>query len=514
MVSYDILNDKELLAIRDAHLLRANAVVRGEACLPVFRMCNTGIAMSGDGTVDGVDIMVEPELWMRSVLNELVRMVGDAYDETTLRLLIVDCITPLFSSRFMDKIYGAEVWYEAIGQTWVAGGLTTPVGTLEYPDIDDHPAYQALERAVRAFAEAEVRLPYIMPPALGSPLNTAVNLYGSRFLEEVYDCPDSAHHDLRILADVQTDLARRIRGMVPPNQLIDFTPIIPCFNHFAGCTTQLVSADMYRDVFMPYDEEVCANFTNGGIVHLCGSSIHHIPSFRAMEHLRGVEVTNYNHRWEDFEQYYSGLRDDQIIILNAAGMGDDAEVLDRIERLTGGRRIVAIGGSALENPPLSAEIRRAMSSGKPLVDIRDGWMFRTDANAEGERQQWFLDRPDSRWRPISIDRSWTEQGYNHRGIAWYTATVPVPRVDEAHRVYLVFHAVDGCATVWINGVRVGEQLDPPELMWNRGWGLDVTDHVKADAEVQVTVRVTKDVNLAGIWRPVELRGCKPDVGGY
>jgi len=49
-------------------------------------------------------------------------------------------------------------------------------------------------------------------------------------------------------------------------------------------------------------------------------------------------------------------------------------------------------------------------------------------------------------------------------------SAPVAHVAPADRIYLVFRSVDGYAAVWIDGVKVGEQLEPPEFMWNRAWG--------------------------------------------
>jgi len=336
---YEILNDKELLEIRDKRLQRARSLFFGEAVKPVLRMRHT--AMSA-GVEDGVDIMENPEQWVRCVLEKLAHVAeDDVRDETTLRLLVVNCIASLFSSRFMDKIFGAEVWHN--GEMWVAHELPTEVGTLEYPDIDKHPAYMALERAIREFAKSDVRLPYFMPPSFAGPLNTAINLYGARFFEAVYAEPEKMNRDLRILTDVIKDLNRRIFCLVPHGQLVYYTAHLPGQGLLAGCTTEMIAAGMYRNAFMPVEEETYAEFSAGYVMHVCGSSLQHIPNFRAMQNLKGIEVSCNKDRWEHFVRYYEGLREDQVLLLKIDDtLGRFDEALEKIERMTDGRRVIAL----------------------------------------------------------------------------------------------------------------------------------------------------------------------------
>jgi len=103
-----------------------------------------------------------------------------------------------------------------------------------------------------------------------------------------------------------------------------------------GCTTQLVSPDTYRRFFMERDNRILSLYPHGGMIHLCGAAEQHIPAFRAMPALKAVQLND--RAAEAFEQYYEGLRDDQVIYFNTLPDRGAEEIL----HYTGGRRVVIV----------------------------------------------------------------------------------------------------------------------------------------------------------------------------
>jgi hypothetical protein len=156
------------------------------------------------------------------------------------------------------------------------------------------------------------------------------------------------------------------------------------------------------------------------------------------------------------------------------------------------------GRKELQEHPIEAGTR-------VLTTISAGWRFKTDPADHGETQSWQTLAVDESWKPIHITRSWTAQGYDYYGVAWYTVECAVPQ-DVRHPVRLFFRAVDGTARVWIDGDFAGEQTKPAAVMWNEPWALDVTRLVASKKAVRITVKVVKEqFGACGIYQPVELR---------
>jgi hypothetical protein len=75
------------------------------------------------------------------------------------------------------------------------------------------------------------------------------------------------------------------------------------------------------------------------MVHLCGSHLQHLESFREMKELRAFQIND--RAAHDLEDYYKGLREDQIIYLNPC----DGMTVEKAVKITGGHRLVIAGGT-------------------------------------------------------------------------------------------------------------------------------------------------------------------------
>ena len=100
-----------------------------------------------------------------------------------------------------------------------------------------------------------------------------------------------------------------------------------------------------------------------------------------------------------------------------------------------------------------------MNSFRSTIDLSGFWRFRIDPRDAGEQEEWF-NRCDTDLE-IAVPGSWNEQleeaGLLHYvGAAWYFNEVHLPRGFSTQHLELRVGSADYHATVWVNGVRLGE----------------------------------------------------------
>ncbi|HWL51870.1 MAG TPA: DUF4838 domain-containing protein [Chthoniobacteraceae bacterium] len=155
-------------------------------------------------------------------------------------------------------------------------------------------------------------------------------------------------------------------------------------------------------------------------------------------------------------------------------------------------------------------IEKRFRNPRRLQALDKAWKFRVDPDEQGIAHGWqqpSLD--DAGWDRINSGSPWQHQGHsNFRGTAWYRRNFPTPGVEGGRRVVLVFEAVDGDATVWLNGKEVGrhELIDPLEgtNRWNDPFTFDVTGFLNRGPLNSLVVRVRKTDGNGGIHRTVKL----------
>lgn len=304
-----ILNDVELLAAREYHFSRMKALFAGETLDRVF-------VLHGARGKGASDPYVEPERWMGEALDDLVTKADALRDRAVFRPMVIE-FGP-YGVHFIDKIFGADVFDLDGTQNWQVHPLTTPIGTLEPPDLDNAPTWKLAQRMALAFLDSDVSVPLFGLPTIASALNIAVNLYGQDILLTLLTDPDAARHDLCVINDVLCTLHRWYLEHIP---LAKVQPVVadqrtqpPGFGQLCGCTTQLISGATYRDVVAPLDEALLSVYPHGGMIHLCGSHAQHNPVWREMEALRAVQVND--RAVEDLGRYFRELRPDQILYVN------------------------------------------------------------------------------------------------------------------------------------------------------------------------------------------------------
>lgn len=328
MEAKEVLNDRTLIAHRNGWFTKLENVYSGGG-ETVFAV-NGIVGRQGDPMLAYDD----PEGWVVECLEDLASRISESDSGIMFKPACIEY--PIYGVHFIDKILGADVFFQ--DDQWYNHYLSTPVGSLEYPDLEKSGTWQMAKRATLKFVEQGVHLPLFGLPTIASALNIAVNLYGQEILMEMLADTDNAVKDLRTINRLLCDLHNWYRSVLPMRQL---QPVIswnrtqpPGYGQLCGCTNQLVSSAAYRELVAPLDEELLSVYPNGGMIHLCGSHAQHVGTFSQMPKLRAVQLND--RAAHDLGKYFTGLRDDQVIYLNPCeGMS-----VEKALAITGGRRLV------------------------------------------------------------------------------------------------------------------------------------------------------------------------------
>ena len=322
------LNNPEVQDVFDYHQSRLQDVFSG---VPLA----TPFVLNGIGTYTE-DAAVNWEQWLDESLEYLAQHVEETCNREVFRPLTVT-FNP-YGVHFVDSLFGAQTFLLQGG--WQVHTLTSPVGTLEAPNLENSPTWQNVQQFALKFLERDVTNVTLGLPTIASALNIAVNLYGQEILVALITEPEAALHDLRIINGVLCELHRWFLTHIPPTR---YQCIIPeqrfqlaGYGQLCGCTTQLISGKVYRTLVAPLDDELLSLYPYGGMIHLCGTHTQHLDTWKSLTSFRAFQIND--RAAEDLEAYFHGLRDDQIMYVNVfAGM-----TIDQIMRITQWHRVVIV----------------------------------------------------------------------------------------------------------------------------------------------------------------------------
>lgn len=336
MTQDTILKRSDLLQIREEHFLRLEHLLTGDKPDQPFFL--QGI--DGEGVADPYR---EPEHWVDQALNSLAERVESSKDPLVFRPLCLE-FRP-FGLHFTDCILGAVA--RNSDERWWVERFNSPIGSLPQPAWEDSDTWKLAQRLAIAFRDTGVSLPLFGMPIVAGSLTLAVDLYGPDFLEALLLDPQSAQRDLETITRVTRKLYEWYFENLPPELLQQTCASVRCmppgFISIYGCTTHLLSAEIYADLIAPFDEAVLACGPRGGLIHLCGTHVQHIAAWKRMKPLRAVQINDLASA--DLAQYFEGLREDQIIYLHPT---EDMTV-ERALDITGGRRLVIVSEPANQN---------------------------------------------------------------------------------------------------------------------------------------------------------------------
>ena len=323
-----ILSDPELVSRRDTYFERMQAVFDGGAD-------DREEAFVLYGRQIGID--VEPgkdyQAGMETALCELADEADLLRDEKVFRPLIFS--VSAYGVHFVDRIFGSH-GYAAADEN--LRYVQNEVGELPVPDVDGDRGWKIVREATKAFVDMGLTVPVFVGTCMSSALNQAMNLYSERFLLGLLDNPDGARRDLRVITDVIKQLHQWYLDTVPSWQLQGAAPTVraqpPGYGQIDGCSTHLVGPGQYRDFIAPLDEEALSLHPKGGMIHLCGNHIRHIPTWAQMSSLKCIQLSSVAN--EELEHHVQGLRSDQVIYVGPTSVLPLARIMDA----TGGCRVI------------------------------------------------------------------------------------------------------------------------------------------------------------------------------
>lgn len=329
----EIPNEGLLVAKRDQWFEQLQRVFDGTYREPI------AFVLDGVRATGVCDPYQEPEKWVDECMRDIAEHKAQLIRNED-KFVPVCVEFGLYGVHYIDKIFGSRVYFKA-GQ-WYNDYLTTPIGELCDPDLENDETFQLSLRAAKRFAEVGGELALFGLPTIASALNIAINLYGQEILIAMLEEPEAARRDLETINRTLIRIHRAFMDVLPKRQL---QPVIswartqpPGYGQVCGCSTQLLSGELYSEMIADLDDAVLSTYEHGGMIHLCGSHTQHMEAFRNMKSLKAIQVND--RAAEDLQLYFDGLRDDQILYLcPCKGM-----TVERALEITKGKRLVINAG--------------------------------------------------------------------------------------------------------------------------------------------------------------------------
>ncbi len=119
------------------------------------------------------------------------------------------------------------------------------------------------------------------------------------------------------------------------------------------------------------------------------------------------------------------------------------------------------------------------------LNISGIWKFKKDADAVGEKEQWFNGLKES--FPIAVPGSWNEQFEDIRdymGLVWYEQNSYVPKTWKGQRIFIRVGSANYAAKVWVNGKPLGKHEGG-----HLPFAFEITSDINWDATNRITIQV-------------------------
>lgn len=141
-----------------------------------------------------------------------------------------------------------------------------------------------------------------------------------------------------------------------------------------------------------------------------------------------------------------------------------------------------------------------------LFYLPELWKFRADVDRSALQQGWTRpDFNDAAWAQLSTWNFYERQGYDwYDGAFCYRVRFTAPDFPKGKPVYLRIGAIDDEGAVYLNGVLVHTRWHLNPLDWMSSFEIDVTAHLKPNAENVIAVLGNDEYGMGGIWKPCAL----------
>jgi beta-glucuronidase len=135
--------------------------------------------------------------------------------------------------------------------------------------------------------------------------------------------------------------------------------------------------------------------------------------------------------------------------------------------------------------PVPCTLLPQQNATRSLLDLSGLWEFQIDPTDSGERDGWVGRLPASTL--IAVPGSWNEQFQDTRdytGVAWYQTSTTLPRAWRGQRIVLRVGSAVYRASVWLDGVKLGEHLGG-----HLPFAFEITAAAAFDRAMTITIRV-------------------------
>ena len=160
----------------------------------------------------------------------------------------------------------------------------------------------------------------------------------------------------------------------------------------------------------------------------------------------------------------------------------------------------------LFNPAFGQQVRKAVDFNQDWKTISTGLVDLKDDGFEN------VDFEDGEWKKVNVPHNWDQyEGYrrmkhgNKHGFAWYRKTFTLENKDKGKRHFLFFEGVGSYATVWVNGIKVGEHAGGRTT-----FTVDITEAATFGKENTLAVKADHPAMIADL--PWVCGGCSGEWG--
>ncbi len=282
-------------------------------------------------------LMVEKnrDAWLENQIRAVRTNVEEALDNRALYYPLIE-MASFYGTHYIDALFGNDVqWVE--GQFW-SKEQTCEVSELQMPDLDNSPLLRETVELAKWIKDQTDGRFVISMPDVGSPINVAINLFGERFFLEMAMNSEQAGRALKMVADTTRRVYEELIKAVGQetirchNAFYVYTPY-----DYAGlslCATQMISPDNFGEWVADADDASVPDCYQGMIQHICGSSNQHVEEIARRPRIKGVQLND--NGADQFEDYFNGLRQDQIFYLRPT----EHMPINRMMAITRGRRLL------------------------------------------------------------------------------------------------------------------------------------------------------------------------------
>ena len=141
-----------------------------------------------------------------------------------------------------------------------------------------------------------------------------------------------------------------------------------------------------------------------------------------------------------------------------------------------------------------------------VMDLTGDWLFMTDPDERGVKEQWFLKNHDRKtWMKASAGQSWQVFRKGYYGTGWYAKQFSLPVEMRAKKLEILFEGVDEDCSVYLNEEKLFSRVaEPPGVFRNFPFRIGVSDGLRYGEKNLLVVRVHKTASRTGIYGPVRL----------